>query len=286
MHGSLRVKIVQRARRRPLTKYQDGVGLCLSLFMLTMPLHYLRTLTARKRTDDANRRLGQALAFVAGAANAGGFLAVGQYTSHMTGIVSAMADNLALGNVTLVVAGLSSLLAFMTGAATSAMLINWGRRRQAQSEFAMPLMLEALLLLCFGLLGSNLEQHRWLFVPATVGLLCFVMGLQNAMITKISKAEIRTTHVTGLVTDIGIELGKLFYWNSGAVTDRENKVRADRGRLRLLGSLLGMFFAGGLAGAFGFKKIGFVATVPLAVILVVLAVVPVLDDLIGQRSRS
>jgi hypothetical protein len=67
------------------------------------------------------------------------------------------------------------------------MLINWGRRRQAQSEFAMPLMLEALLLLCFGLLGANLEQHRWLFVPATVALLCFVMCLQNAMITKISK---------------------------------------------------------------------------------------------------
>jgi uncharacterized membrane protein YoaK (UPF0700 family) len=112
------------------------------------------------------------------------------------------------------------------------------------------------------------------------------MGLQNAMITKISKAEIRTTHVTGLVTDIGIELGKLFYWNFGAVTDRGNRVRADRGRLRLLASLLGMFFAGGLAGAFGFKKIGFVATVPLAVILVVLAAVPVLDDLIGQRRRS
>jgi uncharacterized membrane protein YoaK (UPF0700 family) len=65
-------------------------------------------------------------------------------------------------------------------------------------------MLEALLLLCFGLLGANLEQHRWLFVPATVALLCFAMGLQNAMITEISKAEIRTTHVTGLVTDIGI----------------------------------------------------------------------------------
>jgi uncharacterized membrane protein YoaK (UPF0700 family) len=254
--------------------------------MLTMPIHYLRTLTAHKRTDDANRRLGQALAFVAGAANAGGFLAVGQYTSHMTGIVSAMADNLAFGSVTLVLAGLSSLLAFMTGAATSAMLINWGRRRQAQSEFAMPLMLEALLLLCFGLLGSNLEQHRWLFVPATVDLLCFIMGLQNAIITKISKAEIRTTHVTGLVTDIGIELGKLFYWNFGAVADWENRVQADRGRLRLLASLLGMFFAGGLVGAFGFKKIGFVATVPLAAILVILAAVPVLDDLIGQRSRS
>jgi uncharacterized membrane protein YoaK (UPF0700 family) len=86
--------------------------------MLTMPLHYLLTLTARKRTDHANRRLGQTLAFVAGAAIAGGFVAVGQYTSHMTGIVSAMADNLAFGNVTLLVAVLSSLLAFITGAAT------------------------------------------------------------------------------------------------------------------------------------------------------------------------
>jgi uncharacterized membrane protein YoaK (UPF0700 family) len=111
------------------------------------------------------------------------------------------------------------------------------------------------------------------------------MGLQNAMITKISKAEVRTTHVTGLVTDIGIELGKLLYWNSGMVTEERATVRADRGRLRLLASLLGMFFAGGLAGAFGFKQIGFVSTVPLAAILVVLAVVPVLDDLIGQHSQ-
>jgi uncharacterized membrane protein YoaK (UPF0700 family) len=251
-----------------------------------MPIHYLRTLTTPERTDVANRRLGRVLAFVAGAANAGGFLAVGQYTSHMSGIVSALADNLALGDLLLVVAGLSSLFAFVSGAATSAILINWGRRRRAQSEYAMPLMLEAALLLCFGLLGSNLEQHRLLFVPATVGLLCFVMGLQNAMITKISKAEIRTTHVTGLVTDIGIELGKLFYWNGGDAKDQRLKVQADRPRLMLLVSLLSMFLAGGLAGAFGFKHVGFIATVPLALALVMLAVVPVIDDLRSKRGSA
>ena len=59
-----------------------------------MPIQYLRRLTSPQRTDDANRRLGQSLAFVAGAANAGGFLAVKQYTSHMSGIVSAMADDI------------------------------------------------------------------------------------------------------------------------------------------------------------------------------------------------
>jgi uncharacterized membrane protein YoaK (UPF0700 family) len=201
----------------------------------------------------------------------------------MSGIVSALADNLVIGETMLLVGGLSALVAFIAGAAASAMLINWGRRRQAHSEYAMPLLIEAALLLVFGFLGSNLEQHRVLFMPATVALLCFVMGLQNAIITKISKAEIRTTHVTGLVTDIGIELGKLFYWNLGEAHDGTAKVRADRARLRLLSSLLGMFVAGALAGAFGFKHAGFIATVPLATILVALAAVPVLDDL---RSKS
>jgi len=41
--------------------------------------------------------LGAVLCFVAGAINAGGFLAVGLYTSHMSGVVSAMADNAVLG---------------------------------------------------------------------------------------------------------------------------------------------------------------------------------------------
>ncbi len=91
--------------------------------------------------------------------------------------------------------------------------------------------------------------------------------------------------MTGLVTDIGIELGKLVYWNLGAAQEGGDKVRADRARLRLLSSLLGMFLAGAIVGAFGFKHAGFVATVPLATILVALAVVPVLDDLRGRSMR-
>ncbi|WP_175108596.1 YoaK family protein, partial [Pararobbsia alpina] len=180
-----------------------------------MPINYLRAFTAPTRTDNSNRRLGCALAFVAGAANAGGFLAVGQYTSHMSGIVSSLADNMILGQVAFVASAAGSVAAFLLGAASSAILINWGRQHGVQSVYATPLLLEAILLLCFGLLGANLEAHRLFYIPLTVALLCFVMGLQNAMITKISKSEIRTTHMTGLVTDIGIELGKSLYWNRG-----------------------------------------------------------------------
>jgi uncharacterized membrane protein YoaK (UPF0700 family) len=249
-----------------------------------MPVHYLRALTSPGRTSESNRRLGRSLAFVAGAANAGGFLAVGQYTSHMTGLVSALADHAVLGDMDLVIACVCAVLAFTAGSATSAILINWGRLRGAQSEYALPLMLEAALLLVFGLLGSQLAQHRMFFVPATVALLCFIMGLQNAIITKISRAEIRTTHMTGVITDMGIELGKLLYWNP---RDRpaDARVLANRSRLRLLLSLLAMFLFGGLVGALGFKHAGFVVTVPLAALLVVLAIVPVLDDLAALHRR-
>ncbi len=121
-----------------------------------MPIRYARSLTGRTRSAAANRHLGFTLAFVAGAINAGGFLAVQQYTSHMTGIVSAMADNIALGAYELVWGGLGAVLSFLLGAACSTVMINYSRRRHLHSEYALPLLLEALLLLCFGFLGASL----------------------------------------------------------------------------------------------------------------------------------
>ena len=56
-----------------------------------MPRQTLRELVGHQRSRLANRRLGLLLAFVAGAINAGGFLAIQRYTSHMTGIVSGVA---------------------------------------------------------------------------------------------------------------------------------------------------------------------------------------------------
>ena len=249
-----------------------------------MPIDYVRRLTGRQRTTVSNRHLGFVLAFVAGAVNAGGFLAVRQYTSHMTGIVSAMADNLVLGSYALVWAGAGALLSFLTGAACSAVMINHARRRRMHSEYALPLLVEAFLLLCFGVLGAWLSSLDGPFVPVTVVLLCFVMGLQNAVITKISRAEIRTTHITGIVTDIGIELGKLFYWNA-AGAPQQHRVRADRDRLRMLCLLAAFFFCGGVAGALGFKHVGYLSTLPLAVALIALAGVPAIDDLIVLSRR-
>lgn len=247
-----------------------------------MPADYARFLIGRERTVAGNRQLGWVLAFVAGAINAGGFLSVQMYTSHVTGMVSAMADNLALGQMALVVDGVVAVLAFLLGAVCCAVMVNFARRRQLASEYSLPLMVEAALILCFGLLGARLAEFEGLLVPFTVILLCFIMGLQNAVVTKLSSAVIRTTHLTGTLTDLGIELGKLLYWNR--VGDPNPPVRADRARMAVLGGLIAAFLGGGIVGAFGFKFLGHVSTVPLAVLLAVLALVPAWDDL-RQASR-
>ena len=249
-----------------------------------MPANYARYLIGTQRTAESNRELGFVLAFVAGAINAGGFLAVKQYTSHVTGMVSSLADNLALGQMGLVVDAAVGVLSFLLGAMCCAIMVNFARRRRLSSEYALPLLLEAGLILCFGLLGAQLSTFEGLLIPFTVVLLCFIMGLQNAIATKLSNAVIRTTHMTGIVTDLGIELGKLVYWNGKG--DHPLKVRADRTRIAVLSGLLTAFTTGGIAGAFGFKQAGYGFTVPLALVLAVLALVPTVDDLLRSRKTG
>jgi uncharacterized membrane protein YoaK (UPF0700 family) len=238
---------------------------------------------APQRNEATDRRLALTLAFIAGAMNAGGLVAVGQYTSHMSGIVSALADNMALGSWVLVAGGMGALLSFAIGAAMSAWLVNWGRRHRGGAQYALPLLLEAVLLACFGLGGAIFPGEKVLAVIA-VPLLCFMMGLQNATITKVSGARMRTTHITGIVTDIGIELGKLVYWNRhGDMLGA--RVRADRPKLRLLGGLLAAFFLGGLFGAVGFGRLGFAAALPLALVLALLGSAPVVSAALVRSAR-
>ncbi|MCH8620844.1 YoaK family protein [Undibacterium sp. TS12] len=245
-----------------------------------MAFHYLSALTSPKRTPQANRHLGVTLACVAGALNAGGFLAVGQYTSHMTGMLSSAADDLVLGKFLPAFAALFMLLAFAWGAACTALIVNYAKRNQFRYIYTPVLLLEAVLLLLFGLVGTELQEHAVITVSFTTVLLCYVMGLQNALITKISNAEIRTTHVTGLVTDIGIELGKMIYWNRNRDEFHpQGEVSANVHKLHLHGLLVLAFFTGAVLGAYGFKHFGFVSTLPIATALVVLSLAPRLKKL-------
>jgi uncharacterized membrane protein YoaK (UPF0700 family) len=230
--------------------------------------------------------LGLLLAFNAGAVNAGGFLVLHMYTSHMTGFASQLADGMVLGNLTLLLNALGAILAFVSGAAVCAVLVNWGRQHRMHGVYALPLVLEAALMFPFGLMGAiTLTWATPFAVPLTVLLLSFIMGLQNAVASKTSGGSIRTTHMTGNITDVGIELGKMLYWN-GRAREATLAVRHDRARMRRAGGLVGMFVLGGAMGALGFKYVGFVCVVPLAVLLLALSIPPLLRDIPRRRASS
>lgn len=239
------------------------------------------------RSEALNRQLAWAMAFVAGAVNAGGFLAVGHYTSHMTGVASSMADMMALGDMETALAALAMMLSFMAGAFLCTTLISLGQRRRMRSRYALTLVLEAGFLLVFGLMGARLETEIRFTLPTTVMLLCFIMGMHNAVTSIISGAAVRTTHMTGTVTDIGIELSRLTYVNRHQRPGRE-RIVANRQKLVLLLLLLVSFIGGGVTGALAFKHVGYKATIPLAIFLCFLAARPLLLEvrLLLHRIRK
>ena len=158
------------------------------------------------RTPEADRGSALSLAAVAGALNTAGFYAVGLYASNMTGNVSAISDRTGTGDLVPWPPGLLLVILFVLGAATSTLLIR--RRRRAPVHAPMPTVSAwrrsfSSPLACWCSRSGSRPAGQVLVLG-----LSFVLGLQNAAVTKISEARVRTTHVTGMITDIGIELAR------------------------------------------------------------------------------
>ena len=203
-------------------------------------------------------RLAITLAWIAGCTNTVSILACGHVISHVSGTTSDLGRYAADGKWPLVGFGLFLLASFMAGAVLSGISTEFGRRRHWESIFVLPIAIEMVILGCFALGVSQLEQEpptgAALFI--LTGLASMSMGLQNATITRISSGVVRTTHVTGVLTDLGMELAQLGIWiNAGR--SRSGRARWWRGlwvhptvrRIALLSSILGSFALGAGLGA-------------------------------------
>lgn len=216
------------------------------------------------RTD---LRLGCTLAAVAGGVNAAGFLAVGAYAANMTGNLSAMATGLAQGGRMAVLCSLGLVVAFVAGAVVATLRLRAGYRRGVACIHARIIVLEGIALVALGLASPCLPTRPGVGVLG-YGL-AFLMGMQNATVTHISGARVRTTHMTGMLTDLGLELAQ---W-------MENRTRPSPDvttRLRLHGAIIASFVLGGSAGAMGYGLWGARALAGLGAGLILLALPAVL----------
>jgi uncharacterized membrane protein YoaK (UPF0700 family) len=81
-------------------------------------------------------------------------------------------------------------------------------------------------------------------------LLLFSMGLQNSLVTKISNSTVRTTHLTGLFTDLGIELSQLIFYRE------KNQKEKLLSSIRLRFTIISCFFIGCITSGIFYSKIG------------------------------
>jgi uncharacterized membrane protein YoaK (UPF0700 family) len=199
-----------------------------------------------------------ALAFLAGSVNVGGYLACQRFVTHVTGFatlfgadVSALrwADGLSM---------LSVPLFFVGGAMLSGWLIERRMNLGLKPRYA-----TALSVVVFCLYFSAMGGHWGWFGPfgnalvvkqdyLLLALLCTASGIQNAVVTSVSGSVIRTTHLTGITTDLGTGLVRVMFPAPG-----EGKQLKERKLNRLrLGSILSFILGSGV-GAFVYRNNGY-----------------------------
>ena len=205
-----------------------------------------------QRDHLADRRLACSLAGVAGALNAAAFYAVGFFSANMTGNLSTVSDHIATGHVSSGLIYLGIIGLFILGASASTILIDIGHRRSIGGIFAWVILAEAMGMAPLGC--ADLWLGALWRTPVLVLGLAFLMGLQNAVVTRISDARVRTTHVSGIATDIGIELGLLL--DGLRRTKAREALAPIARRLRLHVETILCFLLGGIGGVMLYRQIG------------------------------
>lgn len=209
------------------------------------------------RSDRQNSILAAYLATVAGFVNSASFVLIGSFTSHVTGNVGRLANDVATNQLPAALAALSMIVSFFMGAFIASMIVESNLAGRTPVAYGIALSFETTLLLTFialtQLCGAPVRLHT---LQETV--LCMAMGAQNSLVTRLSGAVVRTTHLTGVVTDLGIEAARWFrYWRS--TLSQRLRVRLAFGRnpverpqpakVRLLATIPAAFVLGALGGA-------------------------------------
>jgi uncharacterized membrane protein YoaK (UPF0700 family) len=202
------------------------------------------------------------LSFLGGNLNTGGFLSCGRFVSHVTGFATLAGTSLSKGSLLETIGILTIPGYFLVGVMISGYLTEKKKAVDVHGQKYAPVM--GIVAAClavvtlagtlnlFGSFGeaSNLGHQYFL-----LALLCGACGLQNAAITSASGSTVRTTHLTGLTTDLGLGLVRAEIHYSSPSTRSVDR----RANLLRLGSIVS-FTLGSFVGAFfylRFQYLGF-----------------------------
>ena len=216
--------------------------------------------SSKTNTIKDNLRIASLLSFVAGIVNVAGFLAVERLTTNVTGHFAFFVDEIFKLNFLQGFLYLLYVFFFLLGSFISNIIIEIVSKFNDGLIYVVPVIIESLILFLVAIFGENLILKD----PNLLAFsLLFAMGLQNSLVTTISNATVRTTHLTGLFTDLGIELSQLFFYK---LKFQKDKLYASI-KLRL--TIIGFFFLGGLLSGILYSKMNLYVLLIAGIVLLI-----------------
>ena len=193
----------------------------------------------KTRTLKHNLKIASLLSSIAGIVNVAGFISIQRLTTNVTGHFAFFVDELFKFNFWQGFIYFLYIFFFLLGSFVSSFIVELISKRGNNSVYIIPTLIESIILFLVALFGQLLVTQN----PNLLAFsLLFAMGLQNSLVTTISNSAVRTTHLTGLFTDLGIELSQLFFYKH---VDQKIKLHSSI-KLRL--TIISFFFLGGIVG--------------------------------------
>ncbi|NIJ44799.1 uncharacterized membrane protein YoaK (UPF0700 family) [Wenyingzhuangia heitensis] len=202
------------------------------------------------RTVKDNMQLGALTAFSAGMVNVVSVIIFFAFTSNVTGHYAILAEEMAKGNWNQVFVVLTWIFLFFIGNFVSNLIIINFNEKNSYIAHSTPLILEILCLFAVGTYGAFYYTETLWETEIMVGFMLFAMGLQNGLTASISNFSVKTTHLTGLTTDLGI-LASLYTQKKY----RTNKVLIAKRKILL--SIVVAYLLGGVFAGMVYLKIQF-----------------------------
>ena len=215
-----------------------------------------------KRTYGHNVKLASLLGMTAGFVNAAGFLAFAVLTTNVTGHAALFAERIALQDWQNARVIALWMFLFLAGAFFSSLIVSKIGINQRFS-YVIPILIEATILITIAIEGYRYNDSL-IAKEIFAGSLLFIMGLQNSLVTLVSGSVVRTTHLTGTFTDLGIELAQIL---------QKNRINypALKSRIKLRLVIIFFFMGGALIGAYLFRSFHFSAFYfPIALLMITL----------------
>lgn len=207
------------------------------------------------RSLKTNLLLAGYLAFIAGFVNSGGFFMIGSFTSHVTGSVGRIGTDIAAGEPAAAVLAVLLVATFFAGAFAATLIIEGHRPEDVSRAYGRALFVESGLLGTFVFVAGLSQATHPRLRDAEAAVLCLAMGMQNSLVTRLSGAVIRTTHLTGVLTDLAIEGARWYRWQRGKVRvipllpgEGAHFEKPQLERAALLGTIVATFISGAVVG--------------------------------------